>query len=159
MITMKHCRQCSKDFDSVLPTCPHCLTENSPKREDELRLNSTESADMSAGSPDKIVFPLTPSGNGVQVDASTAKLHPLFGVKGSLLYFRMILLASPLLGLFFSAIQSPVLLNSNYFALIYCCILDSFIFVWAYWLSKEFYKYERQTVDKITKFLIITCAL
>ncbi len=160
MIKIKHCKKCNREYDSILPKCPHCIviehqSSKTEKSSDNSSLNQKETARQIESS----TFGLTPSGDGVQVDFQTAQLHPSFGVIGGLLYFKLALVFCPLLGLIYSLSQSAQLLKTDSGALIYSCILDSFIFIWAYWLSKELYKYEKKTANNINKYLIVAAAI
>ena len=146
MIDIKHCNKCNRDYDSILPRCPHCLVIlNQSGRNDKNINESRQNQKENDSRLEQPTFGLTPSGDAVQVDLDTAQRHPSFGVIGGLLYFKLSLVFCPLLGLLYSLSQSAQLLKTDVGALIYSCILDSFIFIWAYWLSKELYKYEQKT--------------
>ena len=159
MIKMKQCDQCHKEFDRILPGCPHCLSA----RDEDFNSMTGDHVKNLQNKPtipeEKETFSLTPSGDGVQVNLKTAQLHPLFGVSGGLYCYKIALIFCPLLGLFYSLLQSSSLLSFYSVPLVLVCILDSFLFIWAYWLSKELYKYKSSTSKNINKYLIVSSVI
>ncbi len=159
MITLKTCTICQLEYDSVLQQCPHCRSIASG-HSDQLKINlenTQESIDKNLAREKG--FYLTISGDAVQVDMETAQLHPLFGVKGGLSYFKWSLPLIPLVGIAFAISQFKTIYGAYPFWFFFSCGLEIVFFVWAYSLSRELYKCHNRAIDLIFKYLIISTVI
>ena len=159
MISLKVCDNCSLEYDEILPDCPHCYSGQIEASQGDEKSSYTDRKIFHDNREASKDFRLTISGDAVQVDLETAKLHPNFGLTGELLYFRFALIFSPLLGMIYTLSQYPILFKTNSFWIIYSCIFDGVLFVWAYWLSGQLFKFQRKTIDYIYKYLIVSAII
>ena len=159
MISLRLCAKCNLEYDEILSECPHCRADQNSTNEEDQNFSHRDKKISFKNTKPSNDFRLTMSGDAVQVDSQTAKLHPNFGLAGGILYFRFALLCSPLLGIAYTISQSSILFTANSFWVMYSCIFDVMLFIWVYWLSKQLFIFRRKTIDYIYKYLIVSAII